>query len=72
MNINVMLSAPEDYQGGALRVGNVQVPARRGDLYWYVVSRASPAAATHPRSGTQQRIRIESTTYLQACDIPLS
>jgi len=37
-NINVMLSAPDEYRGGALTVGTRTVEAQQGDCYWYPAS----------------------------------
>ena len=39
VNVNVMLSEPgEDYRGGGLQVGELDVRPRRGDLYFYPAS----------------------------------
>lgn len=39
VNINIMLSdASSDYRGGGLHVGDHEVHARKGDLYWYPAS----------------------------------
>ena len=54
-NVNVMLSSPEDYEGGTLQVGGTALRANRGDLYAY------PAAAPHMvhRYVSSNRVRTD-------------
>lgn len=51
VNINVMLSDPDEYGGGGLRVGDLEVRPRRGDLYWY------PAAFPHRVDDVESGLR---------------